>query len=157
MDFTAIGSLTTAINAAKDIARATVGLRDFNLVAESVTRLNEQLLKAQDGLLAHNAQLFQLQEENFKAREELRKLKEALNERTRYALVNLGQDQFAYRVKLTPAPGTTSDPISTEPLHYLCQACFDQGRKAVLQASTVWGSKTWTCPVCKIELTMQPA
>ena len=150
MDWTAIGSITTSISAARDIAKGIAAMRDITLINEKTAALMEQLLKAQESLLAHNSMLLQLQNEHFEAREELRKLQETLSERGRYTLVELAPRQLAYRVNVAPQLSGTDDPGPSEPLHYACQPCFDKGIKAVLQGDySLAIPKGLRCPVCK--------
>ena len=149
MDFCQLSVIGSAITAAKQIGQAALGVRDFNLVAEKIAAINEQLLKAQDALLSHNAAMFQLQKENFEAREELRKLEEAMAQRGRYTLVKLAERSFVYRVNVDPELGGASNPGSAQPLHYVCQPCLDIGRKVVLQMTTTMGANALHCPVCK--------
>lgn len=152
MDYGLISVAATAITTAKELGKAAIGLRDFNQVAVAMSQINEQLLKAQDSLFSHNAQLMGLQQENFEAREELRKLKEALAERGRYSLFELSKGHFVYRMNVTPDQSRTSNPSSSEPLHYICQPCFDSGRKVVLQKYTVMGTDCGlNCSVCKTQ------
>lgn len=135
------------------MAKAMSGIRDFNLVAEKAAAINEQLLKAQEALLAHNAAMFELQDKYFEAREELRKLQEAASERGRYTLFKFPQGHLAYRMNVTPQLGGASQPGSTEPEHYVCQPCFDNGRKVVLQQHLVMGAECGLiCPVCKTQV-----
>lgn len=156
MDFSQISAIAAAVGAAKQLGEAALGIRDFNQLSGTVMNLNAQLLKAQEGLLAHNTELLQLQNEHFHAREKLRELEEALRERGRYTLVEVAPGNFAYRVNLTPQESRPGEPSSTEPLHYVCQSCFDNGRKVVMQASNVRrlldGRSqlvgTWHCRAC---------
>lgn len=150
MDWTAVGAITTSISAARDIAKGLAATRDQALINEKTAALMEQLLKAQEGLLAHNAALLQLQGEHFEACEKLRKLEEAARERGRYSLVDLGNRRFAYRVNVTPQESGAGEPSSTEPLHYICQPCFDKGVKSVLQNRLK--APGLECPTCKLEL-----
>lgn len=145
MDMTAIASLTAAISAAREIAQGAIGMRDTVLVSEATSRLVQKLLDAQNALLAHNAALLQLQSEHFEAREELRKLREAASERGRYTLFELAPGKFTYRMNITPEQSGSSEPGSTEPVHHVCQTCFDNGRKAVLRISQYVA----VCPLCK--------
>jgi len=139
---------TTAANslkAAKDIGVALTGLRDWNLVAEKVTALNNELLNAQDALFSQRAALLQLQDEHFKCREELRKVREALDERKRYTLVDMGCGYFAYRMNLPPEESHAAQPAGAQAMHYVCQRCFDIGRKVVLQPTFYFGNRTGLC------------
>jgi hypothetical protein len=150
MDWSAVGAITSSISAARDIAKGLSAIRDQALISERTAALMEQLLKAQEGLLAHNTALLQIQQEHFEAREELRKLKEAASERGRYSLFEVSVGRFAYRVNVSPQQSGASEPGSAEPLHYLCQPCFDKGVKSVLQSMS--RTDGLECPICKATL-----
>ncbi|WP_159918008.1 hypothetical protein [Pantoea sp. 18069] len=153
MDWSAISGITASIGAARDIAKGMSALRDSTLINERTSALLEQLLKAQEGLLSHNAALLQLQGEHFEAREKLRKLEEAGRERGRYSLFQLRPGQFAYRVNLVPQQSGADEPASTEPLHYVCQPCFDKGIKSVLTGTFMMGVPNGlVCPTCKTQV-----
>lgn len=145
MDFTSIATAIASLKSAQDLAAATLGVRDFNQSAAAIAKINEQLLAAQQGLLMHNASLLQLQQQHFETAEELRKLKEALAEKNRYVLFDLGGGVFVYRMDFIPKAGGTDEPGLAQPDHYLCQPCWDSGKKSVLQ---MWGS-SWHCTLCK--------
>lgn len=145
MDLASISTAVSALKAAKDIGQAAVAFRDFNQAAGAIAQINEQLLKAQDSLFTHNAQLMELQQQHFEAREELRKLKEALAEKARYTLFEISPGEFVYRSDVVPQQGGSGEPGAAQPLHYLCQTCFDKGSKSVLQKP---GDRLY-CPLCK--------
>lgn len=149
MDLSSVSSAVAAITAAKDLGKAMIGLRDFNQVATTVSEINDKLLKAQESLFAHNTQLMQLQDEHFKTREELRELKETLSQRGRYSLFEISSGIFVYRVNINPEPSKMSDPLTSEPLHYVCQPCFDKGIKVVLQKGDFYGFSHLECSNCK--------
>jgi hypothetical protein len=153
MDWTAISGITTSISAARDIAKGLASLRDTALINEKTAALLDQLLKAQEGLLAHNTTLLQLQSDHFEACEKLRKLEEAARERGRYSLVEVVPGNFAYRVNVDPQPSGAGDPAGAEPQHYVCQPCFDSGRKVTLRyfKAHLMG-ETWTCSACKAQI-----
>lgn len=148
MDLSAVSAVVSAISASKELAKAAIGVRDFNEMAPVIAQLNDQLLKAQDAMFKHNAQLMALQQENFEATEELRKMKEALAERGRYSLVELSDRVFVYRVNVSPSSGDMGNPVSTQPIHHLCQPCFDKGVKSVLQKSSFYGAISLECTIC---------
>lgn len=149
MDLSLIGAMATAITSAKQLATSALAIRDFNEMAAVVSQLNEQLLKAQESLFSHNTELLGLQQKQFETAEELRKLKEALAERGRYTLFELSDRVFVYQMNVVPALGEASDPVGKEPLHYLCQPCFDKGIKSVLQKYDFYGSISLECKICK--------
>jgi hypothetical protein len=132
MDFSLISAAVNSLRIAKDIGSAAIELRDFNQMSAEFSKMNGELLKAQDALFAHNASLLELHGKYADVCDELRKMKDALNERGRYTLFEIGAGKFAYRLKV-PGKGEASVmPGADEPMHYLCQPCFDAGRKMVL-------------------------
>lgn len=149
MDLSAVSAVVSAISASKDLAKAAIGVRDFNEMAPVIAQLNDQLLKAQDAMFKFNAQLMTLQQENFEATEELRKLKETLAERGRYSLIELSDRVFVYQVNVAPGAGEVGNPVGAQPLHHLCQPCFDKGVKSVLQKSSFYGSISLECSICE--------
>lgn len=151
MDFSLITGAISSLGTAKKLADAALDVRDFNNAATAIAQITEQLLDAQQRLLAHNAALLELQQEHFEATKELRKLREALAERERYSLFELSPDVFVYRVDVPPQLGGTTEPGDPKPKHYLCQRCFDKGVKSVLQGLSKVGRITLTCTECNTQ------
>ncbi len=141
MDFSVVTAAMSALTTAKTLGQTLVGLRDFNESAAVVAQLNGELLRAQESLFSLSAQLHELQQENFRTAEELRDLRERLTERARYSLHELSRGVFVYRSNGATAAG------GSEPVHYLCQPCFDKGVKSVLKYAE--GFERHHCTVCK--------
>lgn len=151
MDLSLVTGAYASLKAAKEIGVALLEARDFAQSATKIVEMNALLLKAQESLFVHNAQLMELQQQNFEASQEVRKLKEALAERGRYTLVEVTKGSFVYRANGVSPQDASGSPAATEPVHYLCQPCFDKGTKSVLQSKFVWGSGFLECTVCKHE------
>lgn len=155
MDLTLVTGAVAALRTALDIGKTAVEIRDANKLNEVVIRMNEQLLQAQQSLFTHNAELMTLQQDHFKATQELRELKEALSERRRYTLVELVPGKFAYRADAVPMASGAGNEVRPQPEHYICQPCFDgvSKVKSVLQRSDSTYQRrtmtTWSCPTCK--------
>lgn len=145
MDFSPIATAIASLKGAQELASATLGVRDFNQSAAAIAQINEKLLAAQQGLLAHNTMLLQLQSDYMQTVQELRQLKEAAVEKSRYQLVDLGGGVFAYKVNSTQHDGRPVHAGAAEPTHYVCQPCLDKGNKAVLQN----GNGFVHCPLCQ--------
>lgn len=148
MDFSLISGLVSTLKATYDLGNAAMGVRDANQFATTLAQINDQLLKAQQSLFAVSGQAMEMQQQLAKLQEECRKLKAAAEERGRYALVEIGTGNFALQSKVDV--GGMSDPIAAEPVHYVCQPCFDKGVKAVLgiTLSTMGTVRYQTCPNC---------
>ncbi len=144
MDFSVVTAAMSALTTAKTLGQTLVGLRDFNESAAVVAQLNGELLRAQESLFSLSGQLNELQQENFRTAQELRDLRERLTDRARYALHDIANGVFVYRSNGLTAEG------DREPVHYLCQPCFDKGTKAVLIGGiSVNRVENHVCPVCK--------
>lgn len=144
-----IASLTTvmaSLKLAKDGVSAAMGVRDFNAVATALAGVNDQLLKAQESLFIYGARLAEVQDKLRDAEQELAELKRMRSERDKYTLVDMAKGLFVYRLNPKPSAGESlTGPI--EPVHYLCQSCFDNRRhKVVLQPY----GRGLVCNECKI-------
>lgn len=153
MDITLLQAAAAAVSTAREIGKAASSVRDFNQFATTVAAINDQLLKAQESLFTHMSKLMELQDEHFKTREELRKIRETLDERARYSLFEIAPGNFAYRVNVTPEQGHTGEPLAPQQVHYLCQGCFDKGVKSILgrEQSHTFGV-SFGCHTCKREI-----
>lgn len=153
MDWSAISGITASITAARDIAKGLSATRDAALVSEKTAALMDQLLKAQEGLLAHNATLLQLQADLSKLQKENLQLQTALDERGKYTLVEVGSGHFALRSNPGHDETGTGNPGIQEAAHYVCQPCFSKGRTVVLQRHTIMGiDNGLMCPACKAQV-----
>jgi hypothetical protein len=146
MDASFVGAAFASLSAAKEIGKAAIGIRDFNQMAATVSQLNEQILKAQDALFSHQTQLINLQDELLQAKEKLRIAEKVIEERGRYELFQLSQGVFVYRAKV----GEEGLAAGAEPIHYLCQPCFDGGKKSVLVRHDTATGFAHHCSLCKI-------
>lgn len=132
-DMSLISGLAGGLSQAVDLVRGALQLRDAQLLGAELAKLNHVLLDAQQRLFSLGAELLALQEQHFKAREELREMRETLAERSRYTLVEIGQGQMAYRSNDAPVLGAAIEPVLAQPQHYLCQQCWDiRGAKSIL-------------------------
>lgn len=143
MDFSVVTAAMSSISAAKTMGETLIGVRDFNQTAGIVSELNGELLKAQESLFTLSAQLLEMQQKEARTAQELRDLQESMAERARYSMHQLSQGVFVYRSNGVTAEG------NGDPVHYLCQPCFDKGTKAVLVYSRVTGHHR--CPVCRTD------
>jgi cell division protein FtsB len=145
MDFSVVSAAMSAITSAKTFGQSLLELRDFSQTAGIVSQLNGELLKAQESLFNLSTQLNQLQQEHHDTERQLRDAQDRLAERGRYELFELSDGVFVYR----SSQGNSADGTG-EPVHCLCQPCFDKGTKAVLRKNNVpWGTITLQCPICK--------
>lgn len=134
MDFS---MLITTLGAAKDMAGALVGERDRQKAAVIEVNLTEKILQAQAQLAQVLAAVIEKDAAIRTLGERVRELEAAQNERARYQLARLGSvgNFFAYRLRAAAELGERAD----EPQHFLCQPCFDAGKKSVLRIGPIRG------------------
>lgn len=136
--------ISAALSSAKallDIAKGAVDARDDAKVRGALADLQLKLFDAMSAALAAQEKNAALLEQTAELRRELQELKQKSEERDRYTLTQLCAGAYAY----------ANDPAQdgkSEPAHYLCQACFDKGVKAVLRYTPprMGSDGSWVCP-----------
>ena len=150
MDISSFTTAASALKAAKDIGAALIELRDFNQVAATTSKLNSELLKAQESLFTAQSKMLELQSEHLEVLNKLREFEKSAQQRARYELIELGQGVFAYRLKGSEHRQEEIAAQGDEPIHHLCQPCLDiRHDKSVLRrGNDGWGNIMLDCPVC---------
>lgn len=127
-----IASAISGATAMLGIAKGAIAARDDFKAQQALGDVQTKLLEITTAALA-------LSQTNIALTDEIRLLKdEAHNsqmkarERERYLITELGTGTYAY--KSQPAEEGTS-----EPLHYLCQPCYDKGVKTILRIQNEGG------------------
>tara|TARA_B100001105_G_scaffold253676_1_gene247715 strand:+ start:203 stop:733 length:531 start_codon:yes stop_codon:yes gene_type:complete len=119
---TALDMLNLAVDArdAKKIASATEALQ------KRFTETSLMALESVTQATALATTLAALQDEHAKLRSRHAELEQRMRERERYVLTEVDTGVFVYAYQ------PVEDGANTPP-HYLCQACYDDGVKTVLQ------------------------
>ncbi|WP_042264737.1 hypothetical protein [Paraburkholderia heleia] len=148
MDLSLISAAATSLGLARDFGKAAMAVRDFNEMATIVSKLNDQILKAQDSLFALQSELLREQQEHFEALKKVREMEQALDDRREYSLVEIGNGLRAYQRK-TPAISDVEGAV-VEP-QYFCQPCFEgKALKSTLQPALYMGAHIGLeCRICK--------
>ena len=148
MDLSSFSAAVSALKAAKDLGTALLDLRDFNQVAATTSKLNGELLKAQDSLFTAQSKMLELQSEHMEVLNKLRELEKGAEQRSRYQLVEIGPGVFAYRLK-DPQHREDGGADKDEPIHYLCQPCWDvRKHRSVLMKGFDGFFVSLNCPNC---------
>jgi len=132
----------TSLRATLHIAKMMISLRDAEAFRAESIELQETILRALDsGIEAREAYAKQLNVVG-ELEEEVARLKAWDAEKRRYELKAVGAGAVAYVLK----PGDRG----TEPPHWLCATCFQQGKKSFLQneMKMVLRRLIFTCTVC---------
>ncbi len=142
VDMAAIGALSAALRTATDLTKAFVGLRDEAMIQAKVIELQSAILSAHQ--CAFEAQTAQsaLLDELATVKAKLSEIEGWATERNRYELVAVVPHLYAYRL-------SEQQKHDGEPSHMLCAACFDEGKKSILQ-----GQHILHCQRCKARLNL---
>ena len=145
-DITAIAGVASSLNAASQIAKSLIGLRDATVIQAKVIELQGEIISAQNGALASQAEQAALLKQVGDLEAQIAALKEWETEKQRYELKELKPGALAYSLKESMANG--------EPRHEICANCYSQGFKSILQRETrmPYHVEIAFCPACGAEL-----
>jgi hypothetical protein len=144
VDMSAISVISTPLNAAVNIAKAMVDVRDATAFQGKVFELQRAIIDAQQNIFAANAERSSLIEEVREAKAQIASLEAWNTEKQRYELKDVGAGSLAYAVK--------ESMRNSEPAHYICAACYQHGRKSILQPRADYPDKTLNCSECKAQI-----
>lgn len=148
MDITLIQSTISGLKTASDIARSLLELKSISDIQGKVIELQSSILAAQSSALAANSDQAAMAEEIRALKKELADVKAWEAEKLRYELKALESGVFAYALK--------SEASATEPPHWLCSRCYNEGRKSLLQSDgDQWGSTKYLCHLCQSSISVK--
>lgn len=144
-DLSAIGVIASSLNTATNIAQAMVGLREASVIQSKVIELQGVILAAQSGALTAQSDQFSLIEKVRQLEQEVASLKGWDAQKEKYELSEISPATFAYALK--------ADSGSPEPSHWLCAACFSDGKKSIIQqGEAIFAGVMWGCPKCRAQV-----
>ena len=148
-----MGSIAAALGGLKtagEIAKALLQMKSDAERQAKVIELQSVILAAQSSAISAQSDQFAMLEEVRKAKEELAKVKAWETEKQRYRLAQPFSGCMVYALQKSMSDG--------EPPHYICAACYQQGRRSILQGVEGRPRKeggrllgSYNCPVCKSE------
>lgn len=139
-----ISSAGASFTLLKDLGRALLDERDRQKAAAIHIQFTEKLIDTQAQLMEVQSAVIEQQRRIPILEQRIRELQAEQAEKARYELAKLGIDGefFAYRLRDAGEPGQGAGEIA----HFVCQPCFDAGKRVVLAGN---GDGYWWCPVCK--------
>ncbi|MFK0204272.1 hypothetical protein [Agrobacterium sp. NPDC090283] len=125
VDLTLVSGIASTLKTAVDIAKTTKEISDMSIVKGKVIEMQDLILTAQSSAMAAQTQLYEILQENAELKRKVSAVDDWKSAASRYSLKDYGGGTFAYELKADAAHG--------EPTHRLCPACFEAGRKSILQ------------------------
>jgi DNA repair exonuclease SbcCD ATPase subunit len=142
-DISAIAAAVSALNGAKDIAQAMIGLRDGAAFQAKLIEFQSKLIDANSAAFAAQDERASLLKRISQLEEEMATFKAWNADKERYELEALFDGGlFAY----IPKEGMEN----RQPLHALCAKCFEHNTKSILQSNGDHDvhRHEWFCPGC---------
>lgn len=125
VDLTLVSGIATTLKTAMDIAKTTKEISDMSTVKSKVIEMQDLILTAQSSAMAAQTQLYEILQENAELKRKVSAVDDWKSTASRYSLKDYGGGTFAYELRAEAANG--------EPQHRLCPACFESGKKSILQ------------------------
>lgn len=125
IDIATISGAISSLQAAGDIAKSMIGLRDAAAIQGKVIELQSVILAAQTSALSAQAEQSALLERIRRLEKEVADVKAWDTEKQRYELKEIVSGNFAYALKEGASP--------SEPAHKICAKCYQHGKKSILQ------------------------
>ncbi len=145
MDITLLRDTISGLKLAADISKSFLELKSLSEVQARAIELQSAILAAQSSALEANANQAMMAEEIRSLKEQIERLKAWENEKKRYKLTSAWSNSgVVYALKQSMK--------KSEPPHMICTKCYEDGRKSILNPVTLGGFISYTCPVCKLQI-----
>lgn len=144
-----VASAMSALKALKDIAESMVSVRDAKAFNAKLIEFQARIIDAQDSVFAAQEERTALVDRVRELEKQIADAEAWTAEKQRYELKQLSElGTFAYVLKEEAAGG--------EPLHRICAACYQHGKKSILQAMPRLEARhrIHACPACRAEVVM---
>ena len=145
-----IGAFISILSVAGTMARGLVEERDRQKAAAIQIELSEKILQAQAKFSEILGTVIEKDGTIQSLRERIRELETNEAEKARYRLAKVGSLGHLLAYALRPASELAER--ADEPEHFVCQPCFDAGKKGVLHI----GPYAAHCPLCNVNVSIEP-
>jgi polyhydroxyalkanoate synthesis regulator phasin/ribosomal protein L32 len=151
VDMAMISGAMSALKAAADTTKLMIASHDASVIRQKAIELQAQIFTAQQNALAAQSDQFALLEQIRELEKQIANLEAWDTEKQRYELKRLASGGVVYSLK--------EDASGGEPPHQICAACYQHGKKSILQKvpgniarSHLGMPSTSRCPNCKDEV-----
>lgn len=123
---TSIQGAISNLQAANELAKTSIALRDITALHAKTVALRKVILDAQSSALRAQSEQSSLLQRIRQLEEKVAKVETWAAEKQKYHLTEINPGQFAYTLK--------EQTGSPEPKHMLCANCYNHNEKSILQA-----------------------
>jgi hypothetical protein len=142
-----MAGMIASLKAAAELTQLAINARDAAVIRSKVIELQGQIVAAQSYTLAAQADQSALLSRERELEKEVADLKAWDTEKKKYELAKPSPraDVFAYALK--------SHYGASEPAHYICPNCYEDGIKSILQTETRSAlAKVLMCFRCRLDI-----
>jgi hypothetical protein len=144
MDISLLQGTISGLKLAGDIAKGFLELKSLSDVQSKVIELQSVILSAQSSALEAQSHQSAMVEKIRSLKEEIARVKAWEKEKQRYKLTNPYPGTMLYALKESCS--------ASEPPHWICTKCYEDGRKSILYPIEKGGfAFDLVCPACKSE------
>jgi ribosomal protein L37AE/L43A len=138
-----ISSTVNALNILREVTERLIVERDRQKLLALEIEFQKRFAELQTKFIEISSILVEQRATGERQQNRITELEAEHAERQRYELSEIGAfgKFFAYRLR---DPSELTERVS-EPPHFLCQPCFDAGKKGILRRSS---HGYWSCPLC---------
>lgn len=139
---TSIQGAISNLQAANELAKTSIGLRDITALHAKTIALRKVILDAQSSALRAQSEQSSLLQRIRQLEEKVAEVETWAAERQKYQLTEINPGQFAYTLK--------EQPGSNEPKHMLCANCYNHNEKSILQEEIRYAGRhrVFVCQNC---------
>lgn len=138
-------AMITGIKTAIDLARTVKDITDDIELKEKTSELYNSIISLQNGIMSMQAENHSLLQENQALSKKLMKVETWENEKSKYSLREICSKVFVYASEETDT--------NTEPHHWICAKCYNQGVKSILQfKDAAYSGHYYVCHNCTSEI-----
>lgn len=140
------GALTT-LKTTAEITKTFSDLKTQAEISSKVIELNGFIGTVQGQLLAAQTAQGDMVQELLRLRAELAETKAWADEKAKYELHQFDTGAVAFRIRPVA--------IGFGPLHYVCPACLEDGKKSILQPDEDVQHERLVCPRCRVDIAIK--
>ncbi len=144
VDMTIFTGAFHALKTAGDLTKLIIEAHDASVMRQKAIELQPQIISAQKAALDAQSEQFTLLGRIRDLEKQVAELEAWDAEKGRYELIEVGDGALAYSIR--------DDARGVEPPHWICAACYQRGKKSILQitgnAPGDIRMMKWTCSAC---------
>ncbi len=145
MDYPTFQATVTSLKLAADLLKSALQLKPTPEITLNLSEANDLILSAQNSALESKSAQLAMADTIRELEKEIIRIKAWNDQKPRYKLVAIVSGAACYALKV--------EYRGTEPPHWICTNCFEEGRKSILNPRRNRDQEySYVCPKCGSEI-----